>query len=309
MLDVRRLLLLRDLSVHGTVTAVADLHGVTPSAVSQQLRQLEEETRSQLLERTGRSIRLTAAGRQLTLDTENVLTALEQAQTRLRSGPGTPTGPLRLACFPSALAPLAAPLGDALEGVHEDLRLHITEAEPDVAVRLLLQGRVDIALLYHYTNLAAPAPSGVMTSTLQTDPLVAVLRSDHPAFHPEGLPIELRELADTAWIIAPPQTPCGDAVLQACRSVGFTPQVRHTCNDFLAMIALAASGGHTVLIPRMATAYLPPAMAVRPVTDSALARTVEVAVRHGTVHEPAIAACLATLRALTRDGPIGAAGV
>ncbi|MBK3630134.1 LysR family transcriptional regulator [Streptomyces sp. MBT49] len=299
MLDVRRLVLLRDLAAHGTVTAVAELHGVTPSAVSQQLRLLEDETGTRLLERTGRSIHLTAAGEQLANDTEHVLTALEQAQDRLYTAVGEPTGALRLACFPSALAPVAAPLGEALEGTHRSLRLHITEAEPEAAVRLLLQRRADIALLYRYTNLATPPYPGVETCVLRTDPLVAVLRDDHPAAGPAGNPVDLRELADTPWITAPPQTACGDAVLQACRSVGFTPQVRHTCTDFSAMIALAASGGHTVLVPRMAATRLPPALAARPVTDTALTRTIEAAVRHGTAHEPAIAAGLTALRALS----------
>lgn len=299
MLDVRRLVLLRDLAAHGTVTAVAELHGVTPSAVSQQLRLLEDETRTRLLERTGRSIHLTAAGRRLAEDTEGVLAALEQAQNRLHTGTGDPTGPLHIACFPSALAPLAAPLGEALESAHRDLRLHITEAEPEAAVRLLLERRVDIALLYRYTNLAAPPHPGVEAHPLRADPLVAILQTDHRAAEPERSAIDLRELADTPWITAPPQTACGDAVLQACRSAGFTPQVRHTCTDFSAMIALAASGGHTVLIPHMAAAHLPPTLTARPVSDSTLTRTIEIAVRHGTAHEPAIAACLDVLRTLS----------
>lgn len=274
---------------------MAELHGVTPSAVSQQLRLLEAETRTRLLERTGRSIHLTAAGYRLTEDTENVLAALEQAQSRLHSGAAEPVGPLHLACFPSALAPLAAPLGHALENAHPGLRLHITEAEPESAVRLLLQRRVDLALVYSYTNLAQPVLRGVETRILHTDPLVAVLRRDHSAAGTEASPIALRELANTPWIVAPEHTACGDAVLQACRSAGFTPQIRHTCTDFTAMIALAASGGHPVLLPRMAAAYLPPTLTARPVADDMPARTIEIAVRHGTMHEPRIAACLRAL--------------
>ncbi|MFF2079157.1 LysR family transcriptional regulator [Kitasatospora sp. NPDC058162] len=297
MLDVRRLVLLRDLEVHGTVTAVAELHRVTPSAVSQQLRLLEEETGSALLERTGRSVHLTAAGHRLAEDTGAVLAALEHARERLHTGAGEPTGPVHLACFPSALVPVAAPLGEALERAHRGLRVHITEAEPETAVRLLLQRRADVALVYRYANLAhtdlaAPRHPGIETRTLRTDPLVAVLRADHPAADPAGSPVDLRDLADTSWITAPPQTPCGDAVLQACRSAGFTPRVRHTCTDFAAMTALAASGGHTVLIPRIATDRLPPTLTVRPVSDGTLTRTIETAVRRGTAHRPAIAACL-----------------
>ncbi|MFE9139537.1 LysR family transcriptional regulator [Streptomyces sp. NPDC007355] len=301
MLDVRRLILLRDLAAHGTVTAVAELHGVTPSAVSQQLRLLEEETHTHLLERTGRSVRLTAAGHQLAEDTEHVLTALGRARNRLHATTGEPAGSLHFACFPSALAPVAAPLSKILEDAHENLRLHITEAEPETAVRLLLQRRADIALLYRYTNLATPPHPGVETYALRTDPLVAILRSDHPAADPERSPIDLRELAGAPWITAPPQTACGDAVLQACRLAGFTPQVRHTCTDFSAMIALAASSGYTVLIPHVAAALLPPTLAARPVRDHTLTRTIETAVGPGTALEPRIAACLTALRILSNS--------
>ncbi|MFJ3791379.1 LysR family transcriptional regulator [Kitasatospora sp. NPDC090091] len=303
MLDVRRLVLLRDLEAHGTVTAVADLHGVTPSAVSQQLRLLEEETRVGLLERTGRSVHLTAAGRRLAKDTEQVLAALENARVRLHAESGAPAGPLRLACFPSALVPLAAPLGHALEAAHPDVRLHVTEAEPEAAVRLLTQRRADLALVYRYDNLATPPYRDVETLTLRNDPLVAVLPSDHPAARSGRPSIELRELADTLWTTAPAQTACGDAVLQACRSAGFTPRVRNVCTDFSAMIALAASAGHAALIPRMATTHLPPALTARPVTDATLARTIGIAVRHDTAHEPAIAACVDALRGIAGAAP------
>lgn len=295
MLDVRRLVLLRDLAEHGTVTAVAELHGVTPSAVSQQLRLLEEETDSRLLERTGRTIHLTAAGRRLAADTEDVLTALERARARLHTGTENPVGPLHLACFPSALAPVAAPLSHALENAHPGLRLHITEAEPEPALRLLLQRRVDLALVYRYTNLATPTHPGVDTRLLRTDPMVAVLRRDHPAAAAEGSPLGLRELAGSPWITAPAQTACGEAVLQACRSAGFAPEVQHTCTDFSAMLALAASGGQAALVPRMAATRLPPSLVTRPVADSSLTRTIEAAVRLGTAHEPATAACLKAL--------------
>nr|WP_145485116.1 MULTISPECIES: LysR family transcriptional regulator [Streptomyces] len=301
MLDVRRLVLLRDLAAHGTVTAVAELHRVTPSAVSQQLRLLEEETRTSLLERTGRSIHLTAAGRRLAEDTEHVLDALEQARSHLHSEAAEPAGPLHLACFPSALVPLAAPLGRALRNTHPGLRLHITEAEPEPAARLLLQRRADLALTYRYTNLADPTPSGVESHVLGVDPLVAVLPREHPAARPEGAPVELREFADSDWIGAPAHTACGTAVLHACRSAGFTPRVRHTCTDFTAMIALAASCGLPVVLPRMAAAQLPPGLLARPLDDLSLARTIEAAARRGAMREPPVAACLEAVRALVPD--------
>jgi DNA-binding transcriptional LysR family regulator len=65
MLDVRRLRLLRELHERGTVTAVAEALAYTPSAVLQQLATLEREAGVPLMERQGRRLRLTDAGRGL----------------------------------------------------------------------------------------------------------------------------------------------------------------------------------------------------------------------------------------------------
>jgi DNA-binding transcriptional LysR family regulator len=79
MLDPRRLRLLRDLAQHGTIAAVAAAHTYTPSAVSQQLATLEREAGVSLLERSGRRVALTPAGRTLVQHAEEVLAALDVA--------------------------------------------------------------------------------------------------------------------------------------------------------------------------------------------------------------------------------------
>ena len=61
MLDVRRLRVLREFAARGTIAATADALGYTPPAVSQQLAALEREAGVDLLERSGRTRRLTPA--------------------------------------------------------------------------------------------------------------------------------------------------------------------------------------------------------------------------------------------------------
>ncbi|MFI6448444.1 LysR family transcriptional regulator [Kitasatospora sp. NPDC050543] len=302
MLELRRLILLRDLAEHGTVTAVAELHRVTASAVSQQLKQLEEETGVRLLDRDGRSVRLTAAGQVLAADTEPVLAALEQARARMRALAGHTAGPFRLTSFASALASLAVPLCTALESAHPELRVHITEAEPETALPLLRRRRSDLALVYRYTNLPADAPAGIETRVLRHDPLLAVLREDHPAASAgaaEGA-VALHELARMQWVTAVEGSACREAVLHACRAAGFTPQVRHACTDFGAMLALVAAGGRAALVPRLALSALPPGLIALPVAGGGPARTIEAAVRQGSADEPAVAACLGALDALAQ---------
>ena len=63
MLDVHRLRLLRELDRRGTLAAVARALNYSPSAISQQLSQLEAEAGVKLLEQAGRGVRLTAQAR------------------------------------------------------------------------------------------------------------------------------------------------------------------------------------------------------------------------------------------------------
>src|SRR3954447_22661453 len=99
MYDVRRLRLLRELAARGTVTAVAEALAYTPSAVSQQLTQLEREVGMPLLERAGRGVRLNEAGRPLAAHADAVMARLEAPEADLAGLSGRAAGRLRIACF------------------------------------------------------------------------------------------------------------------------------------------------------------------------------------------------------------------
>src|SRR5262249_60778420 len=102
MLDTRRLLVLREVAAHGSVSGAAEALGYTPSAVSQQLGALEREAGSVLVERSGRGIRLTETARALLPHAHDVLAALERADATLARAAEELTGTVRLASFPTA---------------------------------------------------------------------------------------------------------------------------------------------------------------------------------------------------------------
>ena len=83
MIDVRRLRVLRAVADHRTVTAAAAALYLTPSAVSQQLAALEQETGHHLVERGARGTRLTPAGEILLSHANAVLAQLERAEAEL----------------------------------------------------------------------------------------------------------------------------------------------------------------------------------------------------------------------------------
>ena len=92
MLDLRKLLLLRELQARGTVAAVAEALAFTPSAVSQQLAQLQREAGVPLTERVGRRLRLTDAGLRLVEHADVLIARVEEAEAELQARAGAVTG-------------------------------------------------------------------------------------------------------------------------------------------------------------------------------------------------------------------------
>ena len=90
-----RLRLLSQLDALGTVRAVAQAANLSASSVSQQLAVLENETRTQLLERTGRRVRLTSAGLILARRARSILDQMASVEAELRELSQEPSGRVR----------------------------------------------------------------------------------------------------------------------------------------------------------------------------------------------------------------------
>ena len=100
MLDLRRLRLLREVEARHTLRAAAEALGYTTSAVSQQLSVLEREAGAALLERVGRNVRLTDAGRVLVRHAQTLLDAAEAAEAEVAEvAAGQVAGVVRVASF------------------------------------------------------------------------------------------------------------------------------------------------------------------------------------------------------------------
>lgn len=297
MLDVKRMVILRDLAEHGKVTAVAELHRVTPSAVSQQLRALEAEAGAALVERDGRGLRLTPAGVALAAACDPVLAALERAEGAVRALDAGPVGELRVGCAPSALATVAAPLVAALAARHPGLRPRIVQADPEEALPLLRGRRLDLAVTYAYPLLGAPPASGTTAVPLFDDPLcLALPEALLPAYGRGGL----AALRDADWVSAPAPSSCREMLLHACRNAGFTPRITHECGDLRAGLHLVATGRAASILPKLLCDAPPPGTAV--VELPGRGRVLEALVRAGAETRPALAAALAALTALPVTG-------
>src|SRR5215210_3497292 len=130
MLDLRRLRLLREVDARGTIHGAARALDYTPSAISQQLAVLEREAGAQLLERSGRNVRLTDAGRVLVRHAATLLDGMEAAEAEL-------AGMVRVSAFQSAFLRIVAPAIAALARSHPDVRVEAAELEVEEGVPAL----------------------------------------------------------------------------------------------------------------------------------------------------------------------------
>ena len=302
MLDVRRLRLLRELHARGTVTAVAEALAYTPSAVSQQLATLERECGVRLLERHGRRLRLTDAGRGLVEHADAVIARLELAEAELAESAGAEVaGRVRIAAFQTAASSLLLPLLGALHARHPRLRLELSDLEAEESLELLPRGDVDIVVAEEYDYAPRPRDPSLSFRAVCRDPLVLVLPADHPlcAAHAETVP--LAALRDEPWAAPHEGTAFNAAMMRACRALGgFDPDRRHRSNDLVVLEQLVAAGQAVTLLPSLGRPGRIPGVAVRRAAEGPLDRSIFLAARRASTGRPALKAVSLALREQAR---------
>ena len=285
MLDVTRLRVLVAVARYGSVTAAARALNYAQPSVSHHIARLEAETGARLLQRAGRGVRLTDAGRLLAERAEEILGRLDAAENELAAHVGLREGRVRLAAFPSALGTIVPTAAACLEAESPGMDLMLAEAEPPEALRMLRAGYVDVALVFrHYQETADDGPpsaddEGARGTLLLDEPvhLVTALAAPRGGQRgesgppgesgPAGAPSPPRSVdelslsgglgaADLAayeghrWIAGCDR--CRGYLLRQCALAGFAPKIAFTTDDYIAVQALVAAGLGVATLPDLA---------------------------------------------------------
>ncbi|ABK05261.1 DNA-binding transcriptional LysR family regulator [Arthrobacter sp. PvP102] len=246
MLDVRRLRLLRELKIRGTLAEVADALQYSPSSVSQQLALLEKEAGVQLLRKTGRRVQLTPQAEVLVAHTAHLLETLEQAEADLAASLTTVSGTVRIAVFQSAALALMPGTLTRMAATYPEVRIEMVQREPETALHETWARDFDLVIAEQYPGHAAPRYAELDRLRLTGDAIrLAVPGAD------KGMPPvrSLEDTADLAWVMEPRGAASRHWAEQACRSAGFEPDVRYETADLQAQIRLIESGNAVGLMP------------------------------------------------------------
>lgn len=284
--ELRRLRLLHELALRGTLAAVAEALAYSPSTISQQLTQLERDAGVALTVPDGRRLRLTEHGELLAAHAARALDLDEQVRGSLESlQPGVAA--VRVATMQTVVHGVLPRALTLLADRHPDLRVEVTEAPPEEGLFELSARRFDLAIAEQYPGQTRAHRAGLQRRTLGSDPLrLAVPPNDRAS--------GLADLRGRAWVLEPTGTASRRWAVQQCRAAGFEPDVRFEIADLTAHAALIASGRAVGILPDLLWRGAEPPVTLLDLPGDPV-RDVFVAHREPSALRPGIRAVIAAL--------------
>jgi len=335
VLDIHQLAVIAGVARAGSYTAAAELLGYTQPAVSYRMRALERTIGVQLAVRSGRGVRLTAAGHRLAQHAEVVLSALGAVEDEFRTYAAHARGVVRVAAIHSACASLLPGAVARLRSARPDVQVVLERATSPDAYRSLRDGTTDVALVSVRADTRPDAPGpGTGTGTdavpgsgpeavpgpgsdpeavpgagarpvvaeadvvdlpLISDPRCVLLPVDHPLADLRTIP--LSALADEPWVLDEDR----EEFAAACSRAGFEPRAVAITNDPATAHDLVAHGVGAAVAEGLALPPRPdPRVVARPLRDWP-PRRLHALLRPETTRAPAVEALLTALRAAVED--------
>ena len=302
MLDARRLKVLLEVSRRGSFSAAADALSYTQSAVSQQIAALEREAGATLIDRGGRGIRLTDAGRALVEHAERILGGLAAAEAELEAIAGLRGGRVRIASFPTAGATLVPLAVAEFSRAHPAVELSLVEAEPEESIPRLKAGDLELALVFEYRTLPTTTYEsmyrGVELRDLLDDPMYVAMSPGHPLARKRDLRLE--DLASEAWVEGNSMGLCGAMHRHACQAAGFEPRMAFESEDYSVVQGFVAAGVAVALLPMLALTNVRDDIVIRSLGPETPVRRVRAAVATG-FRSPATEAMLEVIERTGRS--------
>ena len=218
---------------------------VSQSAISEQIKDLEEEIGGVLLDRSQRRARLTAQGRIFFDEAQKTLAAAEHAVEITRRSLRGEVGTLSVGFFLWGAGGFFPRLIRDYRRLHPGIRLSLVEMHTTLQMEALLNGKIDIGFT---RPLEAPFDRQLNSELIYQDPIVAVLPKGHPLANG---PVQVSALASERFVICDRNmTPTlFDSIVGICSAAGFSPHIVNTSAMWSGVLTLVESGEGIALVP------------------------------------------------------------
>lgn len=273
--------------------AASRVHVAQPG-VSAQVRRLESELGQQLLDRSGRSVRLTEVGSAVLPFARAALDAVANARLAVDDLAGLVRGQVTVGMVSGCALPVLAELLAGFHDRHPGVAIALVEDNSDRLVERLRDGRLDLAVI----GWAEQTPADIDSVVLVDEELVAAVAPGHPlagaGAGADADAITIRQLRDLPLVSLPRGTGVRAALDAACAAAGFTPRIVFEASALPMVVELAGRGLGLAVVP----ASIPNGPGILRITDPQLRSRLELAWRCAPAANPAARALIERARAL-----------
>ena len=233
----------------GNFTRAAERMHVAQPGVSAQIRRLERELGQPLLDRSGRTVRLTEAGAAALPHARAALAAVAGVREAVDELTGLVRGKVAIGMVTSA-GPVGLP--DLLAKFHERypaIEITLAEATSDVMFASLREGTLDLAVV----GIAGEAPLGIATQVVLDEAFVAVTALTDTLADRERITIP--ELAERPLMSLPKGTGLRTALENAFAAEGISPRIAFEAADPNVLVQLVMRGLGVAVVPESLARY------------------------------------------------------
>jgi molybdate transport repressor ModE-like protein len=249
-IDPRRLRVLLAVARTGGVLAAADELGISPSAVSQQLNKLEDETGHALVVRTPKGSVLTPAGLVVAEAGEEIERALSVARARMEGGAKI-AGVVRVGGFTSFVRTVVIPRLPEWRSQYPQLQIRMIEDDFPALMRLLRQRALDAVVIELDSTTTAGQRSlgaGMIEEPLLDEPWKLVV--------PAGALLTTENIdlgrLPLPWLGVESSAANASVLGRLRESTGAQMETVHQYQDTLTALALVAAGEGVAIVPTLA---------------------------------------------------------
>ncbi|RDK08770.1 LysR substrate-binding domain-containing protein [Cupriavidus lacunae] len=261
-MDLRRLRYFAAVAEELHFGRAAERMHVVQSAVSHQVKLLEEELGFPLLERSRHKVRLTVPGEIFLPEALDLLRRTDEAVHRARSSAEGAVGRLAIGFVDNVLWSILPPMLRDFRKQWPSIKLTLHPLDRAEQIEALRTSVIDIGII------PSPSPGHPLkTVALEAAPLIAAIPDGHPLASRSALSIA--DLANEPFVLFPLRMNSRilEVIIACCASAGFTPRVTQEAGQLQTLLAFVSAGLGVTLVPQWVARVQQPGVTYMTVND------------------------------------------
>jgi LysR family nitrogen assimilation transcriptional regulator len=253
----------------GSLTRAAERMHIAQPALSQQVAALEAEFGKPLLLRTHRGVTVTSAGRALYTNAQSLLRQMKQLESDVKSAGDFVSGSVSVGIPVSCAAIFSMPLLTAIRRKYPQIVLRISENLSGLLGELILNNRLDIAMLY-----ASPGSQGLVRKPMLIERMCLVCRPSMGLTVPAGAAVHVASLADVPLVLPGHSNGLRALVDAAFARHGLKPKIIAELDSLPTLRGAAEQGLAATILPRSAAHDVSRKLEIREIIEPTIERTI-----------------------------------